>query len=145
MQGKTTTTTIIIIILKLDMKVDSGQAPNHELGWLLILINIKIKIIIIIVLKSDLRVVLVQNLDHGSSRPLIRVNIKIKIIIIIVSIPTWESNHDKARISGRESQHRLNEVNVWIKFVIIIFLKPDLEVVQGKDLDYWSKGSTKVN
>ena len=86
-----------------------------------------------------------QNPDHGSSRPLIRVNIKIKIIIIIVSIPTWESNHDKARISGRESQHRLNEVNVWIKFVIIIFLKPDLEVVQGKDLDYWSKGSTKVN
>jgi hypothetical protein len=39
----------------------------------------------------------------------------------------------------------LNEVNVWIKFVIIIFLKPDLEVVQGKDLDYRSKGSTKVN
>ena len=86
-----------------------------------------------------------QNPDHGSSKPLIRVNIKIKIIIIIVSIPTWESNHDKAQISGRESHHWLNEVNVWIKFVIIIFLKPDLEVVQGKDLDYRSKGSTKVN
>jgi hypothetical protein len=105
----------------------------------LFLINIKIKIIIIIVLKSDLRVVLGQSPDHGSS------NIKIKITIIIVSIPTWESNHDKAQISGRESQHRLNEVNVWIKFIIIIFLKPDLEVEQVKDLNYRSKGSIKVN
>jgi hypothetical protein len=86
-----------------------------------------------------LRVVLGQSPDHGSS------NIKIKITIIIVSIPTWESNHDKAQISGRESQHRLNEVNVWIKFIIIIFLKPDLEVEQVKDLNYRSKGSIKVN
>jgi len=86
-----------------------------------------------------LRVVLGQSPDYESS------NIKIKITIIIVSIPTWESNHDKPQISGRESQHRLNEVNVWIKFVIIIFLKPDLGVEQVKDLDYRSKGSIKVN
>jgi hypothetical protein len=39
----------------------------------------------------------------------------------------------------------LNEVNVWIKFIIIIFLKPDLEVEQVKDLNYRSKGSIKVN
>ena len=44
---------ITIIVLKLDLRVDSGQGLRHEWGWLLTRVNVRIKVINIIVLKSD--------------------------------------------------------------------------------------------
>jgi hypothetical protein len=47
---------IIIIVLKLDSEVNSRQGLSYELGWLLIQVNMRMKVIIIIVLKLDLGV-----------------------------------------------------------------------------------------
>jgi hypothetical protein len=47
---------IIIIVLKLDSEVSPRQGLSYELGWLLIQVNMRMKVIIIIVLKLDLGV-----------------------------------------------------------------------------------------
>ena len=51
---------------------------------------------------------------------------------------TRESTRDNARVMGWESQHRFFWINITIKVIIIIVLKPELKIVLAHDLSHES-------
>jgi hypothetical protein len=92
----------------------------------------KIKVIIIIVLKLDSRVNLWQDLVQCNDKICYFHSFKINSGV----------DRGKTHVTGQKGQYGLTKVNVWIKMIIILVLKPDSGIDSKQGLGHGSRGST---